>query len=142
MESLNEYFSRRLATKSELTPEDIQLLSMLAGPMDGHTASDEEEWDDDITEKYKRHLVNYLYKYKPEAKQVDPSIDPNENQIGIMAQDLEQVNPSCVRETENGTKVVDTGKLALMNAGAIADVARQCEELKARLDKLEAAIGL
>ena len=142
MIDLNEIFAKRLASKGDLDAEDIRLLATLAGPMDGHTIDDEEEWDNDITEKYKQHLVNYLYKYKPEARNVDSSIDPNEKQVGIMAQDLEKVNPSCVRETEDGTKVVDTGKLALMNAGTIADVARQCEELKQRLDKLEAAIGI
>ena len=130
---IQELLLRDLAQAGELSDEDIRFVAECAGPMDGHTLDDEDEWDDTVLEAYKNHLFNYLYKYKPEAKQIDPRIDPNEQQIGIMAQDLEKVNPACVKEV-NGVKTVDTEKLALMNAGAIADIVR-------RLDKLEAIIG-
>ena len=92
--------------------------------------------DDSILDKYADNMVNYLYKYRPEATSIDASIDPNENQIGIMAQDLEQVNPACVTETPEGVKEVDTRKLALMNAGAIGDLARELEDIKQKLQAL------
>jgi hypothetical protein len=48
-----------------------------------------------------------------------------------MAQDIEQVNPAAVNtDPSTGYKKVDTGRLALMNAGAIADLARELRELK------------
>lgn len=84
-----------------------------------------EDSDDSVLSAYAKYLKNYQYTYKPEATQIDSRIDPEEDQIGIMAQDLEKVNPACVKETEDGVKVVDTAKLALMNAGAIADIARR-----------------
>ena len=94
---------------------------------------DDEEWSEDVLDKYAEHLRNYLYTYKDEARELDPSIDTSEKHIGIMAQDLEQVNPACVKEAANGTKVVDTARLALMNAGAIADLARDMKEVKAAI---------
>lgn len=118
-----------LRNKGDLTPDDIMYLQELAGNFE----PDENDDDESVLNKYAQHLFNYLYTYKPEAQGIDPNIDPEEEQIGIMAQDLEQVNPACVKEI-NGAKVVDTGKLALMNAGAIGDIAR-------RLDKLEESMG-
>ncbi len=94
-------------------------------------ASDDEDWDDDILEKYADNIMNYKYTYKEEAKDVDPSIDTSEEHIGPMAQDIEKVNPAAVHaDPATGYKTVDTGRLALMNAGAIADLAREIRELK------------
>lgn len=87
-------------------------------------------WTDDVLGKYAQHIQNYYYNYKPEAQALDPSIDPNEEHIGPMAQDIEKVNPAAVKENAQGIKSVDTGRLALMNAGAIADLARQVKEMQ------------
>ncbi len=86
-------------------------------------------WKDDVLDGYADHIRNYYYKYKPEAQGIDPDIDPEEDQCGPMAQDIEQVNPSVVSEV-NGAKVVDTKKLALMNAGVIAELARRMKDLE------------
>jgi len=91
---------------------------------------DVDVWKDDVLNGYMRHIRNYLYKYKPEAVKIDPSIDPNEEHIGPMAQDIEKVNPAAIIETPEGVKTVDTSRLALMNAGAIAELAREVAELK------------
>ena len=80
-----------------------------------------------------------MYTYKPEATDIDPEIDPNEEHIGPMAQDIEKVNPACIKETPEGVKTVDTGRLAMMNAGAIGDIARQLRELTERLSILESS---
>lgn len=80
--------------------------------------------------------TSYVYNYKPEAVNVDPRIDPNEEHIGPMAQDIEQVNPACVKETSDGVKTVDTARLAMMNAGAIGDLARQLDELNRKFQTL------
>ena len=101
--------------------------------------NDYDNWGDEdgsILGAYADNIKNYVYNYKPEATQVDPSINPNQEHIGPMAQDIERVNPACVKETPEGVKTVDTSRLAMMNAGAIGDLAREIQEIKARLTKL------
>ena len=101
--------------------------------------NDYDNWNDEdgsILGAYADNIKNYVYNYKPEATKVDPNIDPNQEHIGPMAQDIEQVNPACIKETPEGVKTVDTGRLAMMNAGAIGDLAREVQDLKARLAKL------
>lgn len=98
--------------------------------------SDEGYDNNDIVKAYGDHIRNYVYTYKPEATQVDSSIDPNEEHIGPMAQDIEQVNPACVKETSDGVKTVDTARLAMMNAGAIGDLARQMQDIVNKLKAL------
>lgn len=96
----------------------------------------DDDWDDvddSVLKGYAEHIKNYVYNYKPEAQNVDPTIDPNQEHIGPMAQDIEQVNPACVNETPEGVKTVDTARLAMMNAGAIADLAREVHEIKQML---------
>ena len=88
-------------------------------------------WTDDILNAYAEHIFNYAYTYNDEALKVDPTTDTTEEHIGPMAQDLEKVNPAVVQEDpESGYKTVDTGRLALMNAGAIADLARRLVEIE------------
>ena len=53
-----------------------------------------------------------------------------------MAQDIEKVNPACIKETPEGVKTVDTARLAMMNAGAIGDLARQLQDLSAKLNMI------
>jgi hypothetical protein len=96
----------------------------------GYNFDNAHDWTDDTLDKYAAHIKNYAYNYKPEAQKIDPSIDPNEKHIGPMAQDIEKVNPAAVKETEDGTKVVDANRLALMNAGAIAELARELKDMK------------
>lgn len=106
--------------------DEVALIMTAAG--DDEDTSDE----DTMMDRYAQNLRNYLYNYKDSAQSIDPSIDPNEEQIGIMAQDLEKVNPACIKETPEGVKTVDTGRLALMNAGVIADLVRRIEKLEAQ----------
>ena len=104
-----------------------------------YNPDDYDSWGDEdgsILGAYADNIKNYVYNYKPEATQVDPNIDPNQEHIGPMAQDIEQVNPACVKETPEGVKTVDTSRLAMMNAGAIGDLAREIQDLKVRLAKL------
>ena len=96
-------------------------------------------WTEDILKGYADHIKNYIYNYKPEAQSIDSRIDPNEEHIGPMAQDIEQVNPACVKENEDGIKMVDASRLAMMNAGAIGDLARKLDGVLDRLDRLEGA---
>ena len=123
--------------------EDMIWLVKQQGPFHhndrDYDPNDYDSWDDEdgsILGAYADNIKNYVYNYKPEATQVDPNIDPNQEHIGPMAQDIEQVNPACIKETPEGVKTVDTGRLAMMNAGAIGDLAREVQDLKARLAKL------
>lgn len=130
----------RMASSDEpLSRSDIATLIYLMGNGDSGLDIDKsDEWDDGMIGKYAECLRNYLYTYKPEAKSVDPSIDPNEEHVGPMAQDIEKVAPDCVKETEDGTKVVDGDRLALVNAGVIGDLSRELIEMRGRLAALEA----
>ena len=126
-QQLQDYMQNKLNDNNSTYDKDDMLLLM-------HLANDDSEIDetddDSIINSYATNLHNYLYRYKPEAVGVDSRIDPDEDQIGVMAQDLEKVNPACVKETAEGVKTVDTGKLALMNAGAIADIARRLLDIE------------
>ena len=123
--------------------EDMMWLIKQQGPFHHndryYDPNDYDNWNDEdgsILGAYADNIKNYVYNYKPEATKVDPNIDPNQEHIGPMAQDIEQVNPACVKETPEGVKTVDTSRLAMMNAGAIGDLAREIQDLKARLAKL------
>lgn len=111
---------------------EVELLSEIAGDLDDdHSFSkDGHQWTDEILDKYAQHIQNYKYNYTEEAHKVDPTIDIEEEHIGPMAQDIEKVNPAAVQTDESGYKVVDTGRLALMNAGAIAELARQIKDIQ------------
>lgn len=125
-------------------PQDLDWLMEKAGsftrgdktydPSAGDWGGDEK--DESVLNDYANYIRNYVYTYKPEAQNIDPSIDPNDEHIGPMAQDIEQVNPMCVSETSEGVKTVDTSRLAMMNAGAIGDIARQLKDIQERLSTL------
>ncbi len=117
---------------SPFSRQEVIALVEAAGDMDDdHSFSaDGKAWKDDTLDKYAKYIRNYKYTYKEEAKQIDPSIDTNTEHNGPMAQDIEKVNPAAVVEDASGYKTVDTGRLALMNAGAIADLAREIQMLK------------
>ena len=123
----------------ELSNDDLMFLADRAGAFgdfDLFDHKDDEEYDDDVLSGYANHIRNYLYNYKPGAENIDPRIDSSEEHIGPMAQDIEKVNPACVKETPEGVKTVDTARLAMMNAGAIGDLARQMKDLAAKLEAL------
>jgi hypothetical protein len=113
-------------------PREVEVFSVLAGNMDGDTnfSNDGDLWDEAILNKYATHVYNHMYQYNNEAKKVDQNIDTEKVHVGPMAQDLEKVNPATVVEDKSGYKTVDTGRLALMNAGAIADLARKMEKIE------------
>lgn len=127
----DENLKEIIGKKEPYSIDEVALISMLAHNKDNKEFLNDDS-DDSVIDNYAKYLHNYLYNYKEEATDLDPSIDPSQDQIGIMAQDLEQVNPACVNETPEGVKTVDTGRLALMNAGAIADLARRLKALEVK----------
>lgn len=131
-----------LANSDEpLSVSDIsKLMLMSRREKNDFNLDDYQNWDDGMIGKYAEFLKNYLYTYKDEATQVDPTIDPEEEHVGPMAQDIEQVAPDCVKETPEGVKVVDGDRLALVNAGVIGDLSREVIELRSRLAALEAKL--
>jgi hypothetical protein len=114
------------------TRHEVMTLVKAAGDMPDHNFEKEgDAWKDDTLQKYAKYIHNYKYTYTDEAKKVDPKIDTSIEHNGPMAQDIEQVNPAAIQnDPKTGYKTVDTGRLALMNAGAIADLAREIEGLK------------
>lgn len=120
---------RELANKESLTPDEIGMAYDFAQ----EDEFQDDEFDEGLADLYAKYIKNYLYTYKDEARNLDASIDPNEKHVGPMAQDIEKVAPDCVKETANGTKVVDGNRLALVNSGVIADLARRLDDLETRL---------
>ena len=127
--------------KGKLSPEEAWFAAQMAGRSDSgmHPFMDMGDDDDggateEQLEKYAEFLRNYLYTYKDEAQDIDPSIDPEEEHVGPMAQDIEKVAPDCVKETPEGVKTVDGQRLALVNAGVIGELARRVLELEAKLN--------
>jgi hypothetical protein len=119
-----------LDTPGGMTPGELKYLQTHCEEPFEHNWEHSHDWRDDVVDKYAEHIKNYYYNYKPEAQEIDPDIDPDEQHIGPMAQDIEKVNPAAVKETPEGVKTVDTDRLSLMNAGVIADLAREVNELK------------
>ena len=130
---------RDIANKEgELSPEEAWFVSIMAGRDDDGFNPFSDIGDDggatrEQLGKYAEYLRNYLYTYKDEARDIDPSIDPEEEHVGPMAQDIEKVAPDCVKETPEGVKTVDGQRLALVNAGVIGELARRVLELEARI---------
>lgn len=135
LSDFNQKILRGYANRKEpLTARDLAVVSYIMGKGDGELDPMESDgWTDDMVQEYADNLRNFLYTYKESAKEVDPSIDPEEYHRGPMAQDIEKVAPDCVKETEQGVKVVDGNRLALVNAGVIGDLARRLIELEDRV---------
>lgn len=122
--------------KGNFTEDDVREIIKSIGYNDEDLdIDDDKDWDEDIMEGYADYIRNYYYTYKDIAKEVDPSIDTEQEHLGPMAQDIEKVNPACIKETEDGIKTVDTQRLTMMNTGVIADIIR-------RLDALEEKLGV
>ena len=122
--------------QGNFTEDDVRKIISFIGYNDEDLdIDDDKDWDEDTMEGYADYIRNYYYNYKDIAKEIDPSIDTEQEHLGPMAQDIEKVNPACIKETEDGIKTVDTQRLAMMNAGVIADIIR-------RLDALEEKLGV
>jgi len=75
----------------------------------------------------------YSYHYKdPNA----PGMAPGRH-FGPMAQDLERtpLGASAVKTDPNGMKMVDTGRLTMINSAALSNMARELKRLKSRVEK-------
>lgn len=127
-------------SSAPLSSDDMFLLAGVAGKdSSGFSPLCCGEGDDggateEQLEGYAEHLRNYLYTYKDEAAGIDPTIDPDEEHVGPMAQDIEKVAPDCVKETPEGVKTVDGSRLALVNAGVIGELARRVLELEEKVN--------
>lgn len=124
-------------------PEDFKwLMSELAQRDDASDYGTDYDGDDSsVLKGYAENIRNYVYNYKPEAQEINPDNDPSVTHIGPMAQDIEKVNPACISKDKNGFESVDTARVAMMNAGAIGDIARTLEDIQTRLKRLEAQNG-
>jgi hypothetical protein len=76
----------------------------------------------DLLAEVAENINNYTYHYKPGVGE-DPSVEYS----GVMAQELLQIDGyrSCVFEDDDGLLKVDTSRLALVNAGMIADLSKR-----------------
>ena len=129
-------FDKLFGNAGNFTEDDVRkIIDEIGYSSEGMDIDSEEAWDQDMMDKYAEYIRNYWYTYKEMAADIDPRIDPNEEHYGPMAQDIEQVNPACVKETPEGVKTVDAARLAMMNAGMIADLIRRVNYLEAKLEE-------
>jgi len=143
-----EDMRRRLEESAEISDEALKEILSDAGlppgvPADwgacemvsldtGKTCIDVNET---ILDQLATHVYNHIYTYKKEAKELDESIDTETPQVGPTAQEIEKVNPAAVMaDPETGAKIVDTPKLTMTIAGALAELARKTKRLEARMD--------
>ena len=131
-------FNELFKNKGNFSEEDVRNLIEHIGYIDDDmNIEDDKDWDEETMNAYADYIRNYWYNYKDMATEIDPSIDPDEEHLGPMAQDIEKVNPACIEETPEGIKTVDTARLAMMNSGVIADIIRRIMSIEERLDTLE-----
>ncbi len=60
--------------------------------------------------------------------------ETNQEDVGIIAQDVERVFPEFVHENNNGIKTVDYAKLMVPLLGVVREQQKEIEALKTRLD--------
>ena len=117
--------------------DDFLYLAAASGYKGADILNDEKDYEDSVLDGYADHIRNYAYQYNDKAKDIDPSIDTSTEHIGPMAQDVKKVIPSAVIQDESGYLKVDTARLALANAGAIGDLARENREMKQEINELK-----
>lgn len=126
------YIKAKIKEKHKLTPKDVKVL-LKSFKVGDYQPRDAKHWKDSVLDDYAKYIKNFSYNYTSEAKKMDPSTDTAKTHIGPMAQDIEKVNPSAViKDDATGYLSVDTGRLALMNAGAIAELARELKGIESR----------
>ena len=62
---------------------------------------------------------------------------PDQEQIGLVAQEVKEVVPQVVSETDDGYYNVDYSKLTALLVEAVKELKAENEELRARIDKLD-----
>lgn len=93
----------------------------------------------DITELFSE-IDAYLFKYKPQIQEEYAGtlgVDDKEH-VGVMAQELlsNPLTESTVN-TEGDYLTVDTDKLVMTLAAVMSDMAKEIQDIKARLEYLE-----
>lgn len=132
-----KHIQERVSRGEQLSDDDVAAMLQMSGMSDGMDYDSEEDWEDGMVEEYANNLRNYTYTYKDEAREVDPSIDPEEEHRGPMAQHIEKVAPDCVKETDEGVKTVDGNRLALVNSGVIGALARRLLRLEGQVSTMQ-----
>lgn len=79
----------------------------------------------------------YLYKYKPEYQQeyAGTGMTNNEDNFGVMAQDL-QANPitqAAVKEDSHGHLALDGSRLSSINTAMISELCKRIEDLESAI---------
>ena len=82
---------------------------------------------------------NFEYRVEDEVTELDPTtaIAITGVQLGVIAQELEEVCPDCVKEESTGIKTVLTDDIMWHMLNAIKQLSAQNEALTARLETLE-----
>lgn len=79
-------------------------------------------------------VKNFEYRTKEEITELDPSVAVERSgvQIGIIAQELQQVLPECVTQNSTGVLSVNTDSLVWYLINAVKQLSAEVEQLKQR----------
>jgi hypothetical protein len=94
-----------------------------------------------LAELNQLQVRNFEYRTKDEIDEVNPSnaISRDGVQVGVIAQEIQQVLPDCVKEETTGILRVDPDNITWHLVKAVQELSAKNAELEARLAALESA---
>ena len=82
---------------------------------------------------------NFEYRTEEEITELDPTCAINKAgvQLGVIAQEIQQVCPDCVKEESTGVLSVDSDNVFWHMVNAIKELSAKCDALQAEIDTLK-----
>ena len=102
-------------------------------------ADNDDNWGDkSLLDAYK-NLSTLVFQYNQKGVELDPTQDTETIHTGVSAQEISEIPElkSAVKETLDGTKMLDIRELCTSNTAAIAEIARRIEKIENYLFKGE-----
>jgi hypothetical protein len=82
---------------------------------------------------------NFEYRTEDEVTELDPACAINKSgvQLGVIAQEIQQVCPDCVKEESTGVLSVDSDNVFWHMVNAIKELSAKCDSLQAEINTLK-----
>lgn len=140
--------SSEIVVGASLTGKGTQT-AFIGGTNGAYNAKNVTTWETTSDQRIKKNIVpfnqgldvlnqiqvkNFEYRSKEEITELDPSVAVERSgvQIGIIAQELQQVLPQCVTENSTGVLSVNTDSLVWYLINAVKQLSAEVEQLKQR----------
>ena len=94
-----------------------------------------------LAELNQLQIRNFEYRSPEEISELPAhqAVDVDGTQVGVIAQEIQQVFPSCVKEESTGVLRVDSDAITWHLVKAVQELSAKNDELEARLAALESA---